>query len=73
MPKEYICYDCGNEQSTSVDPRVGHVRCLACESMRVGLTTIVVQSVGENWREECFPKETFPKAWEQPGWKERIK
>ena len=63
--QKYICADCGHEQD-SMDRR-----CDDCESVRVVVKGLV-ETVGVDWRSTCFPRDKYPRAWEQPGWKELV-
>jgi DNA-directed RNA polymerase subunit RPC12/RpoP len=66
VEKEYICSVCGHEQD-SMDRK-----CDECGTFRVVLKHIIVDTVGPEWRVTCFPQDKYPRAWEQPGWKESL-
>ena len=61
--KKFICADCGHEQDSMTN-------CEDCGSVRVVLFDCLLPHLESNWRSICFPKDKFPKAWEQPGWDE---
>ena len=58
---DYICADCGME-APDMSP------CKHCGSYRTVLKSFVEDVTGPDWRKTCFPKEIYPKAWEQEGW-----
>ena len=50
--KDYVCGDCGHEQSSMSKP------CENCGSVKVVLISIIEQELGPNWRELCFDMNT---------------
>ncbi len=58
---ENVCADCGHEQASLFGG------CEECQSPRVVMISVVEELFGPDWH-NSFPRNKFPKAWEQPGW-----